>query len=177
MTHNRIYEIRQTNDICQSWPIENYDGGLTADLLSQRHRKEHRVINSSPPELDLKTNSTARPNLSSTQRYQSIRVRTLDSSPEVEHLSNNFYQWRDVWLTAFREKNERWREPIGINWGRNEETIRIKKIWKFFQIKRIFLFFALSWGEYSLHYLTIPAVQSITNYIIEQNIELNKCNV
>ena len=54
-THNTgLTKLRQTDDTCQSWPVEDYDGGLTANRLSQRHRKEHRVVNSSPPEQDYK---------------------------------------------------------------------------------------------------------------------------
>ena len=57
--------------------------------------------------------STTRPNSNRVLRYQSIRARTLNWPPEVEHRPNDFYHCCMTW-----DKEKKYKIIKRINWGR-----------------------------------------------------------
>ena len=125
--HQWTYENRWTDDTCQSWPIKGYDTGLAEERLTfWRHRKEQGINPDHRSRFTRTTFDHEAELWSSTPRYQSIRARTLDWPPEVEHPPNRFLPpLHDTWLTVKKRRRgikksitmKKW-SKLRVNWGR-----------------------------------------------------------
>lgn len=120
--HQRTYENRRTD--CQSWPVEDYDKGLTAEhFTSWRRRKEQRINPWPPIYKDRETWLR-----SSVKRHQSIRSQTFDWPPKIKQRSNDSCDAIRIWKKRKRAK-KLWRNK---NSRREHDSNNVKKYsrWK-----------------------------------------------